>query len=292
MTDATSRTTGGSGSRAGRSGGEAPPGSGSESSAGSNRRSPSAAEVFRAQLRLLFRRRWSLAGLALLTAAPMAILTAGVHGVETLSLSDGVVRTWMLPTLLALFWPAIATWRDDKPSERAYHWTLPVHRTEHQLLRTAAGWVHLMAGLAAGGLLAWAAMGAIQGGAEAGDLRTLAAVPPSVTVLYLVGSIPALTTERPVLWLIIGYAAVGAAMGIAALLEWSWLQQLLLDTVTSGRLSLSAAANAPATLGGQLLGGGSGVTASPWQAMGLWLAVTAGLTVATARIHLERAGEG
>lgn len=257
----------------------------------STRRSPSPAEVFRAQLRLLFRRWWSLTGLALLTAAPMAILTGGVHGVETLSLSDGVARTWMLPTLMALFWPAIATWRDDKPSERAYHWTLPVDRAMHQLLRTAAGWVHLMAGLAAGGLLAWAAMAGIQGGAEAGDLGTLAAVPASAMVLYLVGSIPALITERPVLWLIVGYAALGAVIGIAGLLDWSWLQQLLLDAVTSGRLSLSAAANAPATLGGQLVGE-LGVTASPWQALGLWLAVTAGLTVATARLHLERAGDG
>lgn len=254
------------------------------------RRRPTATEAFRAQVALVFRRRGSLAGLALLVATPMTVISASAGGGASLVVSDLVRESWTLPTLLAVFWPVMVAWRDDTPSERAYHWTLPMGRTRLQLLRAAAGWAHLVAGLAAGIALAWTAGAAIRGGMAAGRVEVLAAVVPAATVLYLVGTLSALTTDRPVLWLVAAYLTVAGLEFLAGFHGWDGLVTVLADVFGSGPLSLSAAGVLPQAVSGEL--GGSSVTSSPWRAAGLWLAVTAGLTVAAARLHLERSGEG
>lgn len=287
MSNGTSRTTGGTGSRGeGASDGDRA-GSGRAAAAGSVRRSPSLTEVFRAQLRLVFRRRWSLAALAVLTALPMTVMAASLQGVSGVTLSDLVRGTWAWPAVLALVWPIIAAWRDDAPSERAYHWTLPMDRSRLQLLRAAAGWVHLVAGLAAGIALGWATGASIHDWMAPGQATVLAAVVPSATVMYLVGTLPAVTTDRPLLWLVVAYLAVVALQGLAMTRGWGWLETGLAEVFTSGPLSLNAVSQAVSSEPG-----GNGVAGSPWRAVALWLAVTAGLTVAAARLHLERLGEG
>lgn len=255
----------------------------------SRRRPPTATEAFRAQLGLVFRRRGSLAALAVLTALPMTVLAASLHGVGSVALGDLVQATWMVPTLLSVVWPAIVTWKDDAPSGRAYHWTLPVDRARLQLLRAAAGWVHLLTGLAVGITLGWATGASIHDGMAVGRGAVLAAVIPGATVLYLVGTLPALTTDRPLLWLFAAFLAVSGLQGLSMALGWNWLESALTAVFTSGSLSLTAAANLPQAVSGAL--GGSSVTLRPWQATGLWLITAMGVTVATAHLHLERSGD-
>lgn len=294
--EGTTRETTGPGGPGGEGGGdgvrtdEAERGRTSDPEAGPARRSPTVGEAFRAQLRLLFRRRWSLAALAVLTALPMVVLAASLHGAPGVALSDLIQGTWIAPTVLALVWPMTTVWRDDTPSERAYHWTLPVDRSRLQLVRAAAGWVHLGAGLAAGIALGWATGASIHDGMATGQPAVLAAVIPAATVLYLVGTLPALITDRPLLWLFVAYVAVAALQGLAMARGWGWLDTALANVFTGGPLSLSAAAVLPQAVPGEL--GGSSAAWGPWRAVALWLAVTVALTVGAARIHLERAGEG
>ncbi len=254
------------------------------------RRSPTAAEAFRAQLRLVFRRRWSLAVLAALVALPMAVLAASTHGAPGVALSDLIGGTWIWPAVLSAVWPMAVAWKDDGPSERTYAWTLPVDRSRLHLLRAAAGWVHLVAGLAAGIALGWATGASLHDGMALGQLAVLAAVVPAATVLYLAGTLPALLTDRPLLWLFVAYVAVAALEGLAMTRGWESLATVLAEVFTGGPLSLNAAAVLPQAVSGAL--GGSGVASSPWPAAALWLAVTAVLTVGAARLHQERAGGG
>lgn len=253
------------------------------------RRRPTTTAAFWAQLGLLFRRRWSLAALAGLTALPMTVIAAALHGVGSVTLAELFQASWTLPAALSAVWPMIAAWKDDGPSERAYHWTLPVDRPRLQLLRAAAGWVHLLTGLAVGITLGWATGASIHDGMAVGRGAVLAGVIPSATVLYLVGTVPALTTDRPLLWLFGAYVTVAALQGLAMALGWGWLGSVLTDVFTSGSLSLTAAGNLPQAMSGEL--GGSSITVRPWGATGLWLVIALALTVAATRLHLERSGD-
>lgn len=235
---------------------ESMPVTGSANPGARGRRRPAATETFRAQLGLLFRRRWSLAGLAILTALPMTV---------------------------------IAAWKDDVPSERAYHWTLPVDRSHLQLLRVAAGWVHLVTGLAVGITLGWATGASIHAGMAVGRGAILVAVIPSATVLYLIGTVPALTTDRPLLWLFAAYLAVAGLHGVAVTQEWDVLGAVVTEVFTSGELSLTAAGILPQVVSGEV--SGSSITVSPWRAAGLWLVTAVVLAVSAARLHLERSGD-
>lgn len=254
------------------------------------RRAPAVTEAFRAELGLLFRRKWALAGLAVAAALPMTVVAASLSGAESVTLAELLRGTWIFPSLLAVAWPAIAVWRDEPPSERSYSWTLPLDRPVLHLVRAAAGWVHLAAGLAAGLALAWAAGASIHDGMAPGGGGVLVAALPSATVLYLVGTLPALTTDRPLLWLFVVFLALSALEALATARGWGWLETGLAEVFTSGPLSLTAASVLPRTVSGDL--GGSNVTVAPWRAAGLWLAVSVALAAAAARIHLERVGEG
>lgn len=262
-------------------------GSGNHGAGG--RRRPAATEIFRAQLGLLFQRRWSLAGMAILTALPMTVIAASRHGVGSVTLAELVETSWTLPAALSLVWPMIAAWKDDGPSKRAYHWTLPVDRPRLQLLRVAAGWVHLVTGLAVGITLGWATGASIHDGMAVGRGAVLAAVIPSATVLYLVGTVPALTTDRPLLWLFAAYLAVAGLHGVAVTQGWDVLGAVVTEVFTFGELSLTAAGILPQVVSGEV--SGSSITVSPWRAAGLWMVITVVLAVSAARLHLERSGD-
>lgn len=292
MHDASGRTASGTAENGGpgagtASGAEVVP----EDGAGRPARRPSTTEVFRAQLRLLFRRGWSLAALVLLTGLPMALLSlSGPAAGADATLSWLVGDLWTFPLLLSLGWPLFVVWRDDTPSERAYHWTLPVDRSAHQLLRAAAGWVHLAAGLALGVLFAWTSGAVVHGGMPVGRASLVVGLFPSVTLFYLLGTLAALTTDRPLVWIFVAYLLVGATQALATYQGWLWLDRAVAEVFTTGPLSLSAAAAGPQ---GADVGSGSDLVAwRPWQAVPLWLAVTGALTVAAARVHFERVGKG
>lgn len=262
---------------------------------GPARRQPTAAEAFRAQLALLAR-RWP--GLLAVAAALAGLLVLAATGwipaiddmPDGVSLSGALAEAWTFYAVAALFWAPGLAWKDEGPSDRAYHWTLPVDRSTHQLLRLAAGWVLLVGVLAVGIAGGWAAGGVAQGGMAAGDPAVLTAVLPSATVLYLVGGLFALVTDRPLLWFVVAYLTLAGLEFLAGFRGWDWLVTLLAEVFGSGPLSLSAAVVLPQAVSGEL--GGSSVTWSPWRTAVLWLSVTAGLTVAAARLHLERPGGG
>lgn len=253
-------------------------------------RCPSIPKVMRAQLRLVFRRRLALAAMVALTALPPAAGAALLFGEATPTLAGLLAEGWIWPSLLSLGWPLMVVWCDEGPSERAYHWTLPVDRPVHQLLRVAAGWVHLTAGLLAGLALAWAAAAVIHGGTAPGSAAALVSVFPAATAIYLVGTIPAVATDHPFGWLVAAWAATAVGGRVAAGLGWDVAATVIRKTFSGGPLSLNAAAVAPQAIAGHL--GGPTVAASPWGAVAVWVAAGLALTVAVSGIHLERAGEG
>ena len=94
-------------------------------------------------------------GLALRGAA--LILAAGVVMITLVawmqSVSMGVVLyfyEWptLLPGLMGALLP-VAVWNRDDRSGQGYLWTLPVDRRQHAFAKVFAGWVWLMAGIAA-----------------------------------------------------------------------------------------------------------------------------------------------
>lgn len=263
------------------------------------RRRPGAGEVFRAQLMLLSRRWPGLLGVAAALAGVVPLTAAGwtgwvVPSVDVLPagppLTDALAEAWSLYSLVAFFWAPMLAWKEEGPSDRAYHWTLPVDRPTHQLLRLGAGWVLLVGVLAAGIAGGWIVGAAAQDGMALGDPAVLAAALPSATVLYLTAGSVALVTDRPVLWIVVGYVAAGTVAGLGALGGWGWLADPVREALFTGPLSLTAAVTVPSTVAASPGPGDLGAT--PWQAAGLWLVVVAAVTVAAARLHLERSGEG
>lgn len=264
--------------------------SGGRVAGGAVRRRPGAGRAFRAQLRLLGRRRAGLAAMTLVVAGSVAVQATDVFGSGSIALSHAVAGFWTWGGLIALFWSVGLTWKDEGPSERTYHWTLPVDRPLHHLLRMAAGWVTLGGTLAGGILLGWAGGALLQGSMSAGDPAVLAGVLPAATVLYLVGGLFALTVDRPLLWFILAYVGAAGLRGVGALAGWTWLETVIRQALLSGPHSLTAAASVPRSVSGVL--GGSGITWAPWRAAGLWLVVTVVLTVGAAWLHREPSGRG
>lgn len=266
-------------------------GSGRTGGADAARRAPRVAGAFRAQAALIFRRGWSLAGLAAVVFAPMGLIAGVTAGAETApTLASLLGNFWSFPLLAGLFAPLAIVWRGEGPSGRAYHWTLPVDRPVQQLLRIAAGWLHLMAGVAAGLLVAWGLGALFHGGMALGRPGVVLGLFPSITVLYLLGSVAAVATDHPLVWIFVAYLAVGAIQAVASTQGWGWLDTAVAEAFTTGPLSLSAAAAGPQ---GLAFGEASDLVRwRPWQAVPLWIAISAALTAAAARVHLERAGEG
>lgn len=262
---------------------------------GPARRRPEALEVFRAQLALLSRRWPGLLGVAAALAGLLALAAAGwIPAIEDMPagvpLSDALAGAWSFFGAAAIFWAPGLAWKDEGPSDRAYHWVLPVDRQVHQMLRLAAGWVLLAAVLAAGTGGGWLAVAVVQGGMAPGDPAVLAGVLPSATVLYLVGALFALVTDRPLLWIVVAYLAGTAAASLDAFGGWAWLAEPVGDVLFSGSLSLATAGSVPSEIAGWPDPGG--VAGTPWEAAGLWLVVAFVVTVAAAGLHLERSGEG
>lgn len=289
------RRTAGEAASGGRAGSGPAGGTNASPRGGAVRRRPTATEAFRAQLGLLSRRWPGLLAVAAVLAGLLALTARGwIPVIEApaaaVPLSDALAGAWGFYSLVALFWAPGLTWKDEGPSDRAYHWTLPVDRPVHQVLRLAAGWVLLVAVLAAGAGAGWLAAAAIQGGMAPGDPGVLVAVLPSATVLYLVGGLFALVTDRPLLWFVVAYLAGRAAASLGVFEGWAWLADPVGEALFSGSLSLASAASVPAEVAGWPDPGG--VAGTAWQAAGLWLAVTAILTVAAAALRLERSGEG
>lgn len=144
-----------------------------------------------------------------------AILAAvGVAGVVTLLLmldvtSDGravdfLPHQWVLSGVLGVLLPLVL-WRGEKPFGAAFLWTLPVDRRSHSLTKVFAGWVWLMAVVAAFVLLLLAAT-LVSGGNIMAE-QTLRFLPPHLNPVLAGRVDPAAVetvrwTPNPVLWLV------------------------------------------------------------------------------------------
>jgi hypothetical protein len=138
-----------------------------------------------------------------------------------------IVETWTLGLpFLAATWPAFL-WRDEGPAQRRYHWSLPADRGWHDLARVAAGaiWIAILTVLVFTVIAAWLPGGRLGMIPARWFFMTLLAA-------YGLGSIAALTTERPLLW-IMGTIAL-AAFGLA-LLEFGGVDGVIPRWLYEGR---------------------------------------------------------
>lgn len=249
---------------------------------------PDVSAVLRAQLRLMARAHrpaFLLLGLAV-AAGVVALAWIWPGGApDRLTLAHAMGRSYGALELVAVFWAAMVTWRGEGPEERFHHWSQPVGRRRHQLLRIAAGAVWLLAAVVAGAAAGWLAGAVVQGGMGPGGAAPLAATVGGLLLLYLLGSVPALLSEHPVVWIVGVYAGTGFLVTLASARGWP-LAGTVRSLLLTGDWSLSSATNAP----GLLVGGTSG--GQPWAALGLWLCVAGAAVVLTASVHQERSAGG
>ncbi|MDP2497334.1 MAG: hypothetical protein Q8W44_04990 [Candidatus Palauibacterales bacterium] len=257
-----------------------------------------------AQILLVARKRWkTLAAIPLgmgLFVLPWIYVTAetgvvpgdGVHTFAGLMLGS----PFHVVAVLAAFGWALGVWSDEGPGERAYHWSLPVERPGHDLIRVAVGGAWMLA-VGAVGVLAWSLGGSllsrmtITPGAP-GELLVAAS---SVSLGYLMGAVPALVCDRPARWTVggvLGYAVVtGVLMEIAK--RWSWLTPLpdALAAVWTGELGLRSAVFAHLHIHGDVSGGIVDLTYTPEPGLALllWVLLAAAAVVGLSFVHLERA---
>jgi len=130
-------------------------------------------------------------------------------------LATGVVGlgTAFLIVCLYGFLASFRVWRDASPRQRGYHWTLPVERSRHDLIRVAAGAALLLIVVA---LLAAVTILAMFIGGHAATLRL---VPASFWIafmivpllLYLLSTIVVLRSDRPAMPILV---ALGSLYGM------------------------------------------------------------------------------
>lgn len=175
------------------------------------------------------------------------------------------------PLLFLAFLVPLSVWKDDAPSRRGYHLSMPVERSWHQLTKNASGWLWLMAGLAVYLLWTWM-MAALTDGdlgtyrsgfafrwdgelpeSARGTMEAIRREHPSVvltvpawqwavpfvaaTVAYLIGSMVALSSDHPWRWMagvVISYMIILAIMDMA---EMDAMQDAL-ESVVDGRYGL------------------------------------------------------
>jgi hypothetical protein len=141
--------------------------------------------------------------------------------------------SWRLfPFILlgALFWP-LSVWASESPGKREYHWSRPIARGVHDLVRVWAGAAVLMAGLAAVAALGLA-IEQFRSGAPTGpsSLAGWSNFFLGPLLAYLIGSIFAVRFNRPDLWL------TGVAVGCWAV--FLILARLNLDGATDVMVSV------------------------------------------------------
>ena len=263
--------------------------SGSE---GELREAPGAGRVFRLQARLMARTHWMAATVfAAVLGLGTGLLVYGwpADEVGPLTLAHLGVRSHGFVQLVAVFWAVMVTWRGEGPGERFLHWTQPVERRRHQLLRTAAGGLWLLCAAAAGGIVAWIVGAVLQGGMAAGPLEVFPAAVGSMALLYLLGSIPTLLSDHPVWWIVGVYAGFGLLTAVAHTAGWPIVEPLQ-AAFGFDRWGLGRAAAAPTILGGGSIAPAPPGSGGAWGALGLSLAAAAAGLTAAASIHQDRSG--
>lgn len=251
------------------------------------RRRPAPAGAFFAQIRLMARRRLGLAGAALVVAGLLVVpLPIPGVGAPSASLSAAAAGAWAWLLAVPLVWPSGYAWRNEGPSARSYHWSLPVDRPVHQLLRLTAGWLLLLGAVAAGLALGGLAGGLAGEGPSLGDPTVLARLAGGMTLVYLLASVFALVFDAAQLAVVSAAFVILATWAVAHLAGWAPVTGAVDAVFVRGELSL-AAALAPPTLAREV---GPSVGWRPGIALGLWLGLAGLLAAAAASVRREPGG--
>ena len=213
------------------------------------------------------------------------------RGMGRLSVAQLLASMHGLLQVVALFWGAMVTWRGEGPGERFLHWTQPIDRVRNQLARTVAGGAWLLLAVVIGGTLAWVAGAVLQGGMAVGPVRVPLASVGSLALLYLLGSIPALLSDRPAWWIIGVYVGYGLLTAVANVAGWPIVEPLQAVFGFEG-WGLARAASAPTVLGVESVLPAATDGSSPWAPLGAWLAVASAAAAAAASVHQDRSGSG
>jgi len=134
-------------------------------------------------------------------------------GTQVVAGSFGLALAFAAALVVGFLWP-FRVWRDNRPGQRDYFWSLPVDTRVHELLRVAAGLAGLQLFVLA--LLCTALVGAVStwGLAAAASVpaRAWASFLVGPAIFYLLNSIATLRTERPALWLLGLYYPLGLVL--------------------------------------------------------------------------------
>jgi hypothetical protein len=137
-----------------------------------------------------------------------------------------------MPVALFGLFAAGGIWQREEPSRRAYHLAMPVSRATHTWLRVGAGWVWLMASVAAYLLLlivvGWA-VSVIGHGQLTSRFTAWAWIAPfaAATMVYLLVSIAMVAAEQPLIWIIAAPFGVSFVLTLPGLYKWREGERLL-----------------------------------------------------------------
>jgi hypothetical protein len=180
-------------------------------------------------------------------------------------------------TLLGLFAP-LSVWKAEGPSHRGYHWAMPIDRLRHTVAKAFAGWGWLMllvtifllwgvllSSVTGGGVGVWSERVARQSPSSTTQMFAVVyhrmapwqwLVPyTAMTLTYITGSIFALASDRPWLWIagvFVGFFILLSTLDAAGFR--AGLDSIL--TVIYGRFGLATAITGIRTVGSTILVGG------------------------------------
>lgn len=281
---------------------------------------PSTGALAREQLRTVAAAVWretALLALGLLLLTVFVIYDYRV-GRTTPSLGDGHVdvapEMFALLSLLGLAAPVLLWWNEG-PARRDYHWSMPVDRTRHTLLKAAVGWLWMQ--LAVAIFVLWAvAAASLTGGrvstyhaitgfdAAANEfVRSAVAYPVSqwlvpftaMTITYLFSSAVSIGSDHPWRW----YVGAWAGLMFFGMMSETDVPSIeaVGEAVVEGRYSLKMALQGTFTEPLRIAGEHGRSLRFPVDRadLGAWLGATAlwgGLAAAGMWVALRRRGEG
>lgn len=146
--------------------------------------------------------------------------------------------------LVGLLFP-LGVWRSEDPARRAYHWSMPIARGAHTVMKMLAGWLWLMMATAVFLLFNIGLASAVS--LITGQTVSQSAAPAWIfiaaftapTIGYLLTSIPVIGSNHPWRW--IGGVVIGLAVLIAAFRSFG-MQEVsdALNAIFNGTYGLNA----------------------------------------------------
>jgi hypothetical protein len=218
---------------------------------------PSYGTVMIQQLRVLWLSRRALLPLVAMLGSFVVLeaLSARVSGF-TWSLAEGDILA--LGLLVGGGWGFIV-WRDEGPSRRLYHWSMPVDTAAHDLMRVLAGAMVLL-----GAIVLFCGVAAIAASLRGGDAAPGVAGPGVWLVyltgpltMYLLASVLGVALDRPFEWAFLLNAGLLVVVLLGSTLDIAMIPRVLhalgdggagLGTALTGGLRL-AGAGTPGLLG-------------------------------------------